>query len=102
MNSKYLKTLMVFIISISFGAINPAFADDAESRATDALTSILFDHEAESFTTYRISNKGFVDIVFARNTPDLTYSLLLNKFLRHPDIKGVLAGKGGPNCKSFN
>jgi len=101
MNSKYLKILMVFIISISFGVISPAFANDAESRATDALTSILFDHEAESFTTYKISNKGFVDITFANNTPDLIYSLILNKSLRHPDIKGVLAGRGGPTCSSF-
>jgi len=101
MNSKYLKILMVFIISISFGVINPAFANDAESRATDALTSIIFDNDAESFTTYRISNKGFVDIIFAINTPDLTYSLLLNKLQRHPDIKGVLAGRGGPSCNSF-
>jgi hypothetical protein len=76
-------------------------ATDRETKSTDAVTAILFDHEAEEFATYRISDKGYVDIGFARNTPDLIYSVILNKLLHHPDIPEVLAGKGGPTCSRF-
>lgn len=93
--------LLIVLLSSSLYFISPVFADDAETRATNALTSILFDNEAESFTSYRISKDGFVDIVFAKNTPDLTYSLILNQLKHHSDITGVLAGKGGPNCNLF-
>jgi len=77
-------------------------AADPETKSTDAVTAILFEYEADQFATYRISDKGYVDIVFARNTPDLIYSVILNKLLHHPDIPGVLAGKGGPTCTLFH
>lgn len=78
--------------------ITAAYALDAETKATNAVTSILFEAEADDIASYKINEDGFLDITFASNTPDLLYSLLLNKFLRHPDIKGVLAGRGGPSC----
>lgn len=96
-------TLYIFSIMIVFASIcNDAVCDvDRLSKATDAVTSILFDFEAEEFTSYKISDSGFVDIVFARNTPELLYSLILNKLKHHPDIDGVLAGRGLAACSRF-
>lgn len=102
MVSKCQSYLLAALLSFCFTCINPALAADAESKATDAVTAILFEHEAETFSSYKISEKGFVDITFARNTPDLTYSVILNKLRHHPDISGVLAGKGGPVCNLFH
>lgn len=78
-----------------------AQAADAEARAEQAVAGILFDANADDFTTYRVSARGFVDINFASNTPDPVYSELLAKLKAHPDIQGVLAGKSLAPCKRF-
>jgi len=87
-------------LTLTLGFVTPglALSEDLESKATDAVTNILFEFQAEEYASYRVNEKGFVDITFPGNTPDLLYSLILNKLLHHPDISGVLAGKGGPNC----
>lgn len=79
----------------------PVLAEDALSKTSAAVTNILFDHDADEFASYDIRDSGFLDITFARNTPDALYSEILNKLQKHPDIKGVLAGKGGPTCSRF-
>ncbi len=78
-----------------------AWAADAESKANEAVAVVLFDEEADDFTSYRVSPKGFVDVTFARNTPDAVYSEIVAKLKAHPDITGVLAGKTGPLCGRF-
>jgi hypothetical protein len=40
-------------------------------------------------------------ISFASNMPDALYSDLLAKLQKHPDINGVIAGKGGRACRRF-
>jgi hypothetical protein len=94
----YLLTLLLFT---GLTLATPLHAEDALSKADAAVSNILFDEEADEFTSYSISQDGFVDITLARNTPDPLYSKILNKLLKHPDIKGVLAGKGGPICSIF-
>lgn len=102
MNSLKINPISLFFYIIFFFFISgSALAQDPESKSTDAVTAILFEHEADQFATYKISDKGHVDIVFARNTPDLIYAVILNKLLHHPDIPVVLAGKGGPTCTLF-
>jgi len=76
--------------------------DDPVSRANAAVSNILFDYDADQFASFLIRDDGFVDITFARNTPDALYSEMLGKLRAHPDIKGVLPGKGGPVCSQFN
>lgn len=94
--------LFALFATITFFNTSSGFAEeDAESKATHAVTDIIFDEVAEEFISYRISSKGEVDLIFSRNTPDETYSLILNKMLHHPDIKSVLAGRGGPSCSLF-
>ncbi len=76
--------------------------DDPASRANAAVSNILFDYDADQFASFAIRDDGFVDITFARNTPDVLYAEMINKLRAHPDIKGVLPGKGGPVCSQFN
>lgn len=89
-----------FALCLALGA-PLAHAQDAESRATQAVVDILFDANADDFTTYRVTERGFVDVNFASNTPDKIYSELLAKLKSHPDIKGVLAGKSLAPCRRF-
>ena len=99
------KVLMMFLVAMlswqSVALAQEAGSKDAETKAAAAVAGILFDADADEFTSYRINEKGFVDITFARNTPDSIYSSLLQKLNNHPDIDGVLAGRGGPVCGRF-
>lgn len=80
---------------------NVVHADELE-KADAAVANILFDYDgANEFASYRVNDDGFVDILFASNTPDSLYSEILNKLEKHPDIHGVLAGRGGPACSLF-
>jgi hypothetical protein len=90
----------MFMIAGIAGA-GSALAEDAQSKTSAAVTNILFEHEADEFASYSIRDNGYVDITFARNTPDEVYSRILNKLQSHPDIKGVLAGRDGPTCSRF-
>ena len=93
---------IIFFIALTLFGSTLVFAEeDAESKASRAVTDIIFDNVAEEYISYRISSKGEVDLIFAGNTPDATYSLILNKMKQHPGIKSVLAGKGGPSCSLF-
>lgn len=65
------------------------------------MSRILFDYDADEFASYSEDEDGVVNITFARNSPDKLYSAILNKLQNDPDIKGVLAGKGGPVCETF-
>ena len=50
---------------------------------------------AGEFASYLIRLDGLADISFANNMPDALYSELLAKLQKHPDINGLIAGKGG-------
>ena len=102
MNRKLLLPyLSALLLSCLMCGATLAFAEDDVTRSTDAVTSILFDYNADEFATYVIHDDGSVDITFASNTPDALYSEILDKLLHNPDIKNVLAGKGGPACSLF-
>ena len=80
----------------------PVRADDVEARAGEAVANIIFDYDGSSeFVSYRVRPDGFVDAVFASNTPGALYDEIVEKLRRDPGIKGVLAGKGGPVCSRF-
>jgi len=94
------KILLTALLVAAFVAA-PAHADDPMVRAGVAVANILFAHDGDQFTTYTVREDGFVDIDFARNTPEALYSQILGELQHNPDIKGVLAGKGGPVCSLF-
>jgi hypothetical protein len=75
---------------------------DALGKADAAVSDILFGFDgSEEYATYRANDDGSVDLVFARNTPDELYDKILTELQSHPDIRSVLASKGGPACKLF-
>jgi hypothetical protein len=72
----------------------PALAGQAESE--DALTNILFDENMEN-VFYSFRSDGFVDIWFGPAVPEKDYIRILERLRKHPDIPGVLAGRGSKN-----
>jgi len=79
----------------------PLSADEL-SAADDALSEILWDYEDSfEFVQYRINDSGFVDMTFASNIPDDMYIEIITRADKHPDIDGVIAGKGGAVCNLF-
>ena len=95
-----MQKIIVVVFLLLFGSVN-TLADEL-SNADAAVANILFEYDgSEEFATYIIKDDGFVDITFARNMPDKLYGELLSKLNNHPDIKGVLAGRGGPICRQW-
>ena len=91
------------VMSVGLAVLAPvAGAEDAETKASSAVANILFEYDGSDFASYAVREDGFVDILFARNTPDKLYGEMIDKLRAHPDIKGVLPGKTGPVCSSFN
>ena len=101
MRLKFVSYLCAMLVTCGIAGTSPIHAEDGLSKTSSAITNILFEYDAGEFTSYGIRDDGFLDITFARNTPDALYSEILNKLQKHPDIKGVLAGKGGPSCPRF-
>jgi hypothetical protein len=101
MQAKLISSLLAVLIMLAASGVTPTQAEDAASAASAAVSGILFDYDADEFASYVINDKGYVDITFARNTPDAVYSEILNKLQTHPGIKSVLAGRGGPACSRF-
>ncbi len=101
-----MKHIVCFIITLallSAFSASPAWAEeDAQSKADRAVANLLFEYDgAEEFASYLIRPDGLADISFASNMPDPLYSELLAKLQKHPDINGVIAGKGGRACRRF-
>lgn len=75
---------------------------DALDRADAAVAEILFEYDgSQEFATYKISESGDVEILFAVNMPDSLYAEIVTRLGKHKDINSVLAGKGGPSCGFF-
>lgn len=92
----------MILIGFFLLCITTATMADELNNADAAVANILFEYDgSEEFATYIIKEDGFVDITFARNMPDKLYGEILTKLKSHADIKGVLAGRGGPICKLF-
>lgn len=101
-----MKQIIRFITALALlSALSavPAWAgEDAQSKADRAVANLLFEYDgAEEFASYLIRPDGLADISFASNMPDALYSELLAKLQKHPDINGVIAGKGGRACRRF-
>lgn len=95
---RLLITLLVFAtISLATHAEGTPEYD----KAHIAVSNILFEYEEPGyeFASFRVDERGFVDILFAENMPDKLYGEILTKMQNHPDIDDVLSSKGGPPCK---
>ena len=81
---------------------SPALADETEAKAGEAVANIIFDYDGSNeFLSYRVRPDGFVDAVFASNTPEPLYNEIVEKLRANAGIKGVLVGRGGPVCSRF-
>jgi ABC-type sugar transport system substrate-binding protein len=100
---KYQGVLLVtvFVFGVSMATLVVA-EEGPMDKADAAVANILFDYDySEEYASYAVKEDGFVDVTFAKNTPDELYSEILNKLNNHPDINGVLAGKTGAYCSRF-
>lgn len=95
--------LMAALISVLAvpGCASNEVASEQANASEDALAHILFDYDADEFTAYQIRRNGFVEIIFARDTPDDLYGEMVDKLRGHPDIPGVSAARTGPACGLF-
>ncbi len=97
-----MKPALLFLTLTLFLGSAPVLASDAEAKAGEAVANVLFDFDGSNeFVSYRVREDGFVDAAFARNTPEALYTEVVEKLRANPDIKGVLAGRGGPTCSRF-
>jgi len=98
MKALFTTTLLLLVIHISapWAKGTPEY-----DKAPLAVSNILFDYEQPGFefASFRVDDRGFVDILFAENMPDALYGEILTKMQRHPDINDVLASQGEPMCK---
>ena len=101
MRWKFSPHFLAVIMTCGIAGASPVFAGDAASKTSAAVTNILFEYDADEYVSYSVQDNGFLDVTFARNTPDALYGEMLNKLQEHPDIKGVLAGRDGPTCSRF-
>lgn len=85
-----------FIVAITLAmlCVQPAFAGADE--AENAVTGILFDANMEN-VSYSIRKGGFVDILFGVAVPEDEYIRIVEQIRKHPDVPGVLAGRGTGN-----
>ncbi len=88
----------VIVMFVSLLVALPAFAGQAESE--DAVTNILFEESMEN-VSYSFRSDGFVDIWFGPAVPEKDYSRIVERLRKHPDIPGVLAGRGSKNYCSI-
>jgi hypothetical protein len=87
-----MRHLIALFVSLLF--VLPAFAGQAESE--DALTNILFEEDMEN-VFYSFRDNGFIDIWFGPAVPEKDYIRIVERIRKHPDIPGVLAGRGSKN-----
>lgn len=68
-------------------------ANAGQDAADAALADILFDMDLEN-VSYALRSDGFVDITFGPSVPNDLYLEAVDRLREHPDIPGVLAGRG--------
>lgn len=76
----------------------PVHAGQAESE--NALTNVLFDENMENFF-YTLRDDGFVEILFGPAVDEKDYIRIVERLRKHPDIPGILAGRGSKNFCSI-
>ena len=84
----------LFVIFIALLVSLPAFAGPGEAER--AVTNILFDENMEN-VSYAFRGDGFVDIVFGLAVPEADYIRIVERIRKHPDVPGILAGRGTGN-----
>ncbi len=92
-----LTTLMLYLTGCAGGQT----VSESALKSEDAVSVVLFDHEASEFTAYRIRPSGAVEVSFARDTPDTIYHEISSALREHPDIRSVRIDRSAPACGLF-
>ena len=87
-----MRHLLVSVL-LAFASL-AALAGQPESE--DAVAGILFDENMEN-VSYSLRRDGFVDISFGIAVTEPDYIRIVDRLRKHPDIPGVLAGRGSTN-----
>ena len=97
------KRLSLPVLFLSYFMMGNVVAEQsAYDKAHYAVTSVLFDYDnSDQYASFTVSGSGYVDITFASDIPEYLYDQIVNKLKKHPDIRGVLAGKGASACGLF-
>lgn len=85
---KLVASLIALLVSL------PAIAGPGE--AENAVTNILFDENMEN-VSYALRSNGFVDILFGVAVPEGEFTRIVERIRKHPDVPGILSGRGKGN-----
>lgn len=94
----------IFLLGVIVALLVPLqlLAESKYDKAHTAVNHVLFDYDGSfEYTTFKVRRSGHVDITFAVNMPDILYVEIVTKLKKHPDIRSVLASKGGRSCALF-
>lgn len=87
---------MKLLISLCLALLPVISVHAGQTEADAAVASVMFDQGMEN-VSYSVRRDGFVDILVGPAVSESEYIRLVELLKRHPDIKGVLAGKGKSN-----
>jgi hypothetical protein len=86
------RAILLVVMQSSF--MSAAFADRSASEA--ALADVLFELDMEN-VSYSIRHDGFIDISFGAAVTDEEFLKTVKMLTGHPDIPGILSGRGSGN-----
>lgn len=66
-----------------------------QDAATEAVTGLLFENDLSTLASYNVRKDGRVVIKFHESVKEETYTDIVTKLRKTPDIKSVYAEQGG-------
>jgi len=87
---------MRYLLAAAFAVVFAQAAVAGPDEAENAVTNILFDEKMDN-VSYSFRGDGFVDILFGVAVPEDEYIRIVEIIREHPDVPGVLAGRGKGN-----
>lgn len=91
--------LIIGTIAFLTGCSSPNVLSEEEIKtqnaASDAVSSLLFDNELETLSSYNVRKNGYVVIKFHESIKENIYTDIVGKLRKTASIKGVYAEQGG-------
>lgn len=87
---------MRHLLVMAFAGLFAQAAIAGPEEAERAVANILFDQNMEN-VSYSFRGDGFVDILFGVAVPEEEYIRIVELMRKHPDVPGVLVGRGKDN-----
>ena len=88
-----IKALPVTLLAAALLIATSARAGDPDTTLA-AVADVLFDMGIEN-ASFKARHDGHLDIEFGPSLPDEQYAAAIARLKAHPDIPGLLAGRGG-------